>query len=89
MQIHEQAQAELLRFWDYSRNSNIEPDNLGPYSNLKARWHHEGRAIGEEHVWQASPNKFLINFQKALGAPCPICPLFGVRYCGPKKCPTS
>ena len=64
---------ELLKFWNYNRNSIIRPDNIGLKSNLKAWWHHECCATGEEHVWQASPAMFLRNYQRALEAPCPIC----------------
>jgi len=64
---------ELLRFWDYSRNDIINPDTLGLWSHSKVWWHHECSATNEEHVWLASPSKFLSNYQKASRAPCPIC----------------
>ncbi len=64
---------ELLQFWDYSRNVNIKPDNLGLSSARKVWWHHDCRATDEEHVWQTSPNNFLSGYQKASRAPCPIC----------------
>jgi len=64
---------KLLQFWDYSRNINIKPDNLGLSSARKVWWHHDCCATDEEHVWQTSPNKFLSGYQKASRAPCPIC----------------
>jgi len=64
---------QLVPFWDYSRNSTIKPDDLGPGSNLKVWWHHECPATDEEHVWQATPPNFLLGFQKLSRAPCPIC----------------
>jgi len=64
---------ELLRYWDYSRNSTINPDNLGLGVSHKAWWHHECRAAGEDHVWQATPKDFLRCYQRASRAPCPIC----------------
>ncbi len=67
-----QLKPELLRFWDYSRNSTITPDNVGVCSSIKAWWHHECHA-DEEHVWQTSPYPFLCGFQRLSRPPCPIC----------------
>jgi len=64
---------ELLRFWDYSKNSTINPDHVGLARRDKVWWHHECRATNEEHVWQASVYNILRRDQNLSGRLCPIC----------------
>jgi len=64
---------EVMPFWDCSRNSPMNPENLGLWSKHKAWWHHVCSTTNEEHVWQSPIRNFVSRFSRCSGTLCPIC----------------
>ena len=55
---------DLLQYWDYYKNSEIQPDKIAPKSNKKVWWK---CPKGDDHKWEATPNNV------SSGRGCPIC----------------
>jgi len=53
---------ELLKEWDYSKNTGINPDNLSYGSNKRVWW-----KCSEGHEWEVSPKV------RTRGSSCPVC----------------
>ena len=51
---------EIAKTWDYKKNENLRPENVGPHSNKKAWWicdkgHSWYAMIGNRTRWSGCP----------------------------------
>ena len=58
---------ELLAFWDYDKNDDIQPTEITPNSGRKIWWK---CSAADDHVWEAVPYSMTI---KTGGKFCPFC----------------
>ena len=70
----------MLAFWHFDRNMEVNPEQVGIYSNRNFWWRHNCPTTGEEHEWQATVTHFSTAYMQGerLGRgehriPCPIC----------------
>lgn len=69
----------VLQLWDYDKNVDFSPDQVGTASQRRAHWQHVCAITAQEHCWEAGIHSVLKAWRCGNRAPCPICNLQNKR----------